>query len=312
MKRIVVTGATSMIGVSIIEECLAREIEKVYAVVRSGSKNLLRLPYDERIKVIECDMAEYANIGKLIHESCDVFYHISWSASGSDRNESAAMQVDNIKATLDAVRAAKTLGCAKFVGAGSQAEYGDAAENPIGPQTHVDPARPYGIAKYAAGKLAMSEAKRLDIKCIWVRVFSVYGSNDRPSSMISSTIAKMKAGEKLSFTSAEQLWDYLHSSDAGRAFYLIGKRVNSSRVYCLGSGTAQPLRNYVVAIRDVIDPEAELGFGDLPYPGGRPLNLCADIDDLTADTEWRPVVTFEKGIRMMVCRGGASQLSSQS
>lgn len=167
----------------------------------------------------------------------------------------------------------------------------------------MDPARPYGIAKYAAGKLAMSEAERLGVKCIWVRVFSVYGSNDRPSSMISSTIAKMKAGERLSFTSAEQLWDYLHSSDAGRAFYLIGKRADDSRVYCIGSGAAQPLRDCIVTIRDVIDPEAELEFGDLPYPGGRPLNLRADIDEFTADTEWQPVVTFEKGIRMMVCWG---------
>jgi len=109
MKRIVVTGATSMIGISIIEECLAREIEKVYAVVRLGSKNLLRLPCDERIKVIECDMEEYASLGDFIHEPCDVYYHISWSASGSDRNESAATQIDNIKATLAAVRAAKLL-----------------------------------------------------------------------------------------------------------------------------------------------------------------------------------------------------------
>ena len=36
MKRIVVTGATSMIGTALIEECIRHDIE-VYAVVRAGS-----------------------------------------------------------------------------------------------------------------------------------------------------------------------------------------------------------------------------------------------------------------------------------
>ena len=36
MKRIIVTGATSMIGTALIEECIRHDIE-VYAVVRAGS-----------------------------------------------------------------------------------------------------------------------------------------------------------------------------------------------------------------------------------------------------------------------------------
>ena len=36
MKRIVVTGATSMIGTALIEECIRHDIE-VYAIVRAGS-----------------------------------------------------------------------------------------------------------------------------------------------------------------------------------------------------------------------------------------------------------------------------------
>ena len=36
MKRIVVTGATSMIGAALIEECIKHDTE-VYAVVRASS-----------------------------------------------------------------------------------------------------------------------------------------------------------------------------------------------------------------------------------------------------------------------------------
>ena len=43
MKKIVVTGATSMIGSALIEECVKHDIE-VYAVLRSASGKQDRLP----------------------------------------------------------------------------------------------------------------------------------------------------------------------------------------------------------------------------------------------------------------------------
>ena len=43
MKRVVVTGATSMIGVALIKECIKNGVE-VLAIVRRQSVNLNRLP----------------------------------------------------------------------------------------------------------------------------------------------------------------------------------------------------------------------------------------------------------------------------
>lgn len=44
MKRIVITGATSMIGIALISKALqSNEIKKVYAVVRPGSEKMNRL-----------------------------------------------------------------------------------------------------------------------------------------------------------------------------------------------------------------------------------------------------------------------------
>ena len=55
MKRIIVTGATSMIGTALIEECIRHDIE-VYAVVRAGSSKTKRLPESARIHQIECEL----------------------------------------------------------------------------------------------------------------------------------------------------------------------------------------------------------------------------------------------------------------
>ena len=41
--RVVVTGATSMIGVALIKECI-KNSDQVLAIVRKGTKRLNRLP----------------------------------------------------------------------------------------------------------------------------------------------------------------------------------------------------------------------------------------------------------------------------
>ena len=300
MNTVVVTGATSMIGSSIIEACLSGGVERIYAVVKPGTTKLGRLPDDKRITVIECDICDYFVLPELIDDDCDVFYHIAWSATGAKRNENISEQVRNIEYTLSALEAAQRLNCLKFIGAGSQAEYGKLDLDKISPSSPVNPTQPYGIAKYAAGKLGMEKAKEYGMDFIWVRIFSVYGKYDLPTTMISGTVRKLIKGEHPSFTPATQRWEYLNSKDAGRAFYLIGEKTEGSKVFCLGSGDAHPLKSFIYTIRDIVNPEAELGIGEIPYNDGTVMNLCADISPLTEDTGWKPEVSFEDGIREIV------------
>lgn len=289
-----------MIGAALIRSCISRDVEKVYAVVRPNSLNLCRLPKDKRIEVVECDCGEFLQLSRLINEKCDVFYHIAWNETGPKRDLDIKKQTENILYTIDAVKAAGKLGCTKFIGAGSQAEYGKLEADRISENSLEKPIQPYGIAKYAAGKLAEKEAERLEILCIWVRIFSVYGIYDKKSTMISNAIYNMKQGKKVSFTEGIQLWDYLYEDDAGEAFYLIGKKADKSRVYCLGSGQARPLKEYIMEIRDAINPDLPIGFGEIPYTDNIILNLCADISALQQDTGWNPKVKFFDGIRRII------------
>ena len=157
MENVVITGATSMIGIAIIEECLKHDVKKIYAVARPRSSRLGRLPADKRITIIELDSCQYANLADRISAPCDVFYHIAWSNSGTGRNQDVYGQAQNILNTLNALRAAKSLRCSKFIGAGSQAEYGRLDIEKIAPDSPASPVQPYGIAKYAAGKYAPTE-----------------------------------------------------------------------------------------------------------------------------------------------------------
>lgn len=299
-KIIVVTGATSMIGAAIVRAYLRNSVKTIYAVVRPNSKNLYRLPNDQRIKVVECAADEYTNLINTIQEKCDTFFHIAWDGTGATRNKSTYGQAQNILYTLTALKVAKELGCEKFIGSGSQAEYGRLDVPQIDEDSPTKPVIPYGIAKLAAGQLALVEAEKLDIDCFWVRIFSVYGPYDKPTTMISNAIPKMQAGERMAFTAGVQKWEYLNADDAGRAFYLIGEKSHGRKVYCLGSGEAKELKEFIYTLRDIVNPEAELGIGDVPYKGTEIMNLCADISRIHDDTGWSPEISFEEGIRSLL------------
>lgn len=298
MKRLVITGATSMLGIAIMEEALTHvETERIYAVVRPNTEHIIRLPRDERIQQVTCSAEDYTHLSDLINEPCDALFHTAWLSTGPKRNTDIIGQAKNIAFTLDALHAAKTLGCRQFVATGSQAEYGNPDVNVFSPETPANPVQPYGIAKYAAGKLAMAEACQLGIGCCWVRVFSVFGRYDKPTMLIPSTIKKMRSGEHCAFTQGTQLWDYLYDRDAGKALYLLGNldRIHS-KIYCLGSGISKPLHIYVEQLRDLVQPDAVLGFGEITLPDTAPRGLCADVSAIKQDTGWQPQWSFTEGI----------------
>lgn len=284
-----------MIGTALIKECIKKGIE-VYAVIRASSGKKMRLPESEKLHMVDCSLEELEALPQKITEKCDTFYHIAWGNTGENRNSSTELQSRNIAYTLAAVKTAHALGCRRFIGAGSQAEYGPMDVDKISPDSPVNPTTPYGAAKLASGQLARMLCKELGMECIWPRIFSVYGIYEKETTMVASGLRKMLAGENTSFTPALQRWDYLFSADAGRAYYLIGEKGKDGAVYCVGSGRAAPLKDYIEIMAELTGAE-ETGIGARPYPEGAVMNLCADISSLTADTGFVPEYTFREGIR---------------
>lgn len=297
IKTAVVTGPTGAIGTALCSKLLSEGIT-VYAVCRPGSKRVSALPKDNNLHILNCDAATLDTLPSRIKQA-DAFFHLAWAHTiGSGRNDMPA-QIDNIRFTIDAVRAADKLGCKVFVGAGSQAEYGR-VEGKLEPDTPVHPENGYGMAKLCAGQMSRAECARLGIDHIWARVLSIYGPHDGETTMITSAIRKLINGEKPSFTAGEQKWDYLYSADAADAFFCMAKKGKSGAIYPVGSGNVRPLREYIQVLRDAIDPSLPLGLGDIPYGSQQVMYLQADIEPLKEDTGFYPRTTYEEGIQKTI------------
>lgn len=298
MKRAIITGATGSVGTALIKELVSNDVE-VLVLCREGSKRNDNILKHSLVEKIYCSLDELEHLENDTGKVYDVFYHFAWQGTtGKSRND-MYLQNKNVKYTLDAVGAAHRFGCHTFIGAGSQAEYGR-VEGVLTPSTPVFPENGYGMAKLCAGHMSRVLCEQNGMKHIWTRILSIYGPFDGEQSMIMSTIRSLLTNQRPSLTKGEQQWDYLYSLDAGRAMYAIGKSGKHGKTYCIGSGKVRALLEYVEMMRDYINPNAELGVGEMSYAPKQVMYLCADISELTKDTGFFPKYTFEEGIRETV------------
>ncbi|MCD7728659.1 MAG: NAD(P)-dependent oxidoreductase, partial [Clostridia bacterium] len=295
MMRAVITGATGAIGMALINELINNGTE-VLVLCREGSERNVNIPIHPLVSLKYCALNELVEVGNDTGKIYDVFYHFAWEGTAGSLRNDMYLQNINVRYALDAVKAAKRFGCHTFIGAGSQAEYGR-VEGILQPDTPVFPENGYGIAKLCAGQMTREFAHQNGMHHIWVRILSVYGPYDGAQSMVMSTIDKLQRGETPLFTKGEQMWDYLYSADAAKAFYLLGDKGCDGKTYVLGSGNASPLSCYIKTIRDVVNPAAELNFGAIPYAEKQVMYLKADISELNKDTGWQPNTDFENGIK---------------
>lgn len=307
MKKAYVTGATGAIGMALVAELLQNNIE-VTVFLRKDSERSGRIAesFGEELKRGNLSV-EYVSLEELKHfmenvytpgRQDSVLYHLGWSGTFGKLRNDAVLQQKNVEYTLDAVRLADRLGCTKFIGVGSQAEYGRVSTR-LTPDTDTVPENEYGRAKLAAGVSSRELCRELGIEHAWVRVLSVYGPYDGMNTMITSVIRGLLKGDRVSLTKGEQMWNYLYSEDAGKELYLLGaKAVRNGAVYILAGSEEHSLKEYVVRLCRAMDADDKLlGFGDVPYGAGQVMCLTADIGTLCSDTGYIPDTTFEDGIK---------------
>jgi nucleoside-diphosphate-sugar epimerase len=205
----------------------------------------------------------------------------------------------NIQYTLDAVHLAQKLSCRKFLGIGTQAEH-ECSTLALSSNSPINPSTGYGIAKYAAGKLSKIECDRLGLEYNWIRILYVYGTNYNEDTVIMSFIKNCKNNIPMNLGDCTQVMDYLYEDDAGRALLMIGKRGIDGKVYILGSGIGEPLKEYLEIIKKLVNPDYAPCYGKMPYDQNSVRYLCADILELTRDTGWEPIFSFEDGIKKMM------------
>ena len=284
-----------MIGYALTNAAV-REGTEVYAVVRPDTGRKDRIVESSLVHPVFGSLESLSEI-KDIPADCDALYHFAWAGTDKANRDNPKIQEKNIQYTLDAIELAEKYGCHRFIGAGSQAEYGPKYDL-IDEQTKCDPVSSYGIAKYAAGKLSGILCERKGMEHIWGRIFSVYGPHDNRGTMIDQAISSWNKGETAFFSAAVQMWNYLHETDAGEMFYRLGSEKIQSGTWLIANDQSMVLRDYITIMMDAYGAGAKAEFNE---PGadkvpGLNVNIQRTVDALS----YSPKIDFKEGIAAVI------------
>lgn len=293
MKTVVVTGATGFIGQYLTKELLAKGI-KVYGI-GTDIRKLTTTGFGENFIPIVADFRVYKSLARYIDEEIDVFYHLAWQGGFTEALKDYSLQLDNARAACDALVSATEMKCKKFVYAGTVNEI---EINQFMNNERFEPRNTciYASAKVAADMICRTLAHNAGMEFCSALIPLPYGIGNASRQLINTVIKNCYTGQPSKLITGNNQYDIAHISDVSRALYCIGESGKTMKSYYIGHRELKTFREVVTQIRDAINPEAELRFGE--YKDSLNMDYSyTDLDELYNDTGFQCEADFVKTIR---------------
>lgn len=287
MKTAIISGATGFIGTHLCMELLKNDI-KVIGLAREDSPNTQRT---ENVELIWCSMDEYDSLEGI---TADTFYHLAWDGPTGVGRDDEELQALNIARSIQALKAAKRLGCKRFVALGTV--YENLVPQILSDSVHRKPDF-YLLSKQSTHYMCEKLAQKLDIEFVWATIFQPIGKYIKKEQVMSYTITGLLEGNPPTFGPAMEPYDITAVEDIAYGLKLLGECKLSRREYYIGSGEPMLMKDYLERAKEVLAVDTELKIGERPDDGLRFSYDWYDIGPLQEDTGYTIRVGFDQAVR---------------
>jgi UDP-glucose 4-epimerase len=277
MIKVFITGVSGFLGAHITEELISKEGVEILALKRISSDLWRCDKFKDKITWANLDTQNWKN--DVLNFKPDIIIHSAWSGVVADDRLNWKSQIQNLDLLLELLEIAKEVKTAKFIGLGSQAEYGTFSGK-ISESAIANPNTAYGAVKLMSCNLVQSYCAVNNIEWFWLRLFPLFGPKEDLRMLIPSVAKTIFDGKEMELTPGLQRYAYLYVEDFSRILCNIAlhSKSSTSGVYNISSINTISLKELVEKIRDVINPSIKLNFGVLPYRYYQTMHMEGDMN----------------------------------
>lgn len=299
MEKAVVTGGAGFIGSHLVDLLLEKGVAVTVIDNMSTGRpeNLQHLQGDSNLQVVTQDIADLAAI-KQYFCGVDYVFHLAALADiVPSIHDPQSYHHSNVNGTLSVLQAAKDCEIKKLVYAASSSCYGIPDSYPTVETAEIRPQYPYALTKNVGEQYVMHWAQVYNLPAVSCRFFNVYGPRSRTSGTYGAVFGvflKQKFEGK-PFTvvgDGEQTRDFTYVTDICAALLAAASSEYTGEIFNVGTGKPQSINKLV----SLLGGEVQY----IPKRPGEPDCTCADIQKITSMLNWKPNVSFEDGVKIML------------
>ncbi len=312
-KRVFITGATGFVG-AWTTRALLHAGHDVHALMLEGAaEDALakeRLGADSAITPIRGDFLRPSSYLPAVEAlKPDVCIHLAWYANPKDYL-SSRINLEFLDATIKLGTKLIDIGCPRFVAAGTCFEYDTSWPGYLAEDAPLIPRHLYSTCKRALFDILTSLTHGTATSFAWPRLFFLFGEHEAKGRLVPAVIDALLGSEPARVTTGEQVRDYMHVGDAGRAIAHIATNALVTGPINVATGEPLPVRKLIETIATIMQKPDQVAWGAIEARPNDPAFICANVEKLEA-TGFRPESSLEQGLAATISAATKKHLLAQ-
>tara|TARA_B100000989_G_scaffold296581_1_gene280148 strand:- start:3098 stop:4090 length:993 start_codon:yes stop_codon:yes gene_type:complete len=299
--KLLITGGAGFIGSHFVDLVIKKKnVKKILVIdnLEDGSlRNLKSALKSKKVKFVKADIRDFKKIKNLFKNVDKVVHFAALSDVVPSIVEPKLYMDNNINGTINILESMKINKVKKIVYAASSSCYGIPKNFPTNENSPLDPRYPYAMSKLICEDIIEHWSKVYGFSFLSLRLFNVYGTRSRTNSAYGAALGVFLKQKILNkpFTivgNGNQTRDFIYVSDVCNAFYKALNKKLSNQKFNIGYGKPRKVNEMVKIIGG---PKIFV-----PKRPGEPDCTHADISKAKKLLSWKPKVTLEKGLNIVI------------
>lgn len=283
-KKILVTGATGLIGKEVIAPL--KELGYEIFVLTIDENNA-----EKNVNYINCNLFDENSL-KLAIEKIKPTHLLNFAWATTGDYLLSEINFEFVKAGLNLIKLFKKYGGKRAVFVGTCFEY-QFKDEKIKETDPLNPTTLYAKSKNSLHELAKEYCKLNNISFGYGRIFYVYGRKENEKRLSAHIIKSLRENKEVTIINGDFVRDYMYAKDIAGAFAkFVDSNVEDTVNICTGKGIS--LKDFALTIAKKLNKE---NLVNIKYEAlDQPMSIVGDNSRLINEVGYNLKYSFEKAI----------------